>query len=269
MMVLHCTIETELTILVLNLKLLSWIEDDLLKAKEMLEGFTPTILPRSSGFDCGVGCRQLFYIGGDYYDFVSRADNSSVVAIGDVSGKGVSAALMLANLRAALHEEMHRQTINLTGMLSKLNRLVYESSPAASYITFFYGQYDPVTSRLHYVNAGHNQPILLKKLASNNRIRELSVGGFPLGLLLDPPKPFEQGTETLRPGDILVVYTDGITEITNPSGEEWGVDRLIETIQQNRDHSAQEIVTRVFDAIDSYSQNAEAVDDMTLIILKV
>jgi sigma-B regulation protein RsbU (phosphoserine phosphatase) len=247
---------------------LSWIEDDLVKARTMLERFTPIILPSSSGIDCGAGCRQLFYIGGDYYDFLSHPNQSSVFAIGDVSGKGISAALMLANLRAVLHDEMQQDRVNLAGMLSKLNRLVHAASPEGSFITFFYAQYDPVRSRLHYVNAGHNPPLLFRSLSKNKTPKELSVGGLPLGAMLNPPIAFEQGTENLRPGDVLIVCTDGITEITNRSQEEWGVNRLIDTIQRHSDLPSQEIVKQVFNAIDKYSEGTEPVDDMTLIILK-
>lgn len=253
----------------LHPKQLLWIEDDLVKARTMLERFTPTLLPSSTGIDCGAVCRQLFYIGGDYYDFLSHPNQSSVFAIGDVSGKGISSALMLANLRAVLHEEMKRDRVNLTGMLSKLNRLVYEASPVESFITFFYAQYDQLRSRLHYVNAGHNPPLLFRSLSKNKKPKELSVGGLPLGAMLNPPMAFEQGTENLRPGDLLVAYTDGITEIKNRSEEEWGVNRLIDTIQRHSDLSSQEIVKRVFNTIDEYAEGTEPVDDMTLIILKV
>jgi sigma-B regulation protein RsbU (phosphoserine phosphatase) len=252
----------------LQSKLLSWIEDDLVKARTMLERFTPTLLPPSSGIDCGASCRQLFYIGGDYYDFLFHPNQTSVFAIGDVSGKGISAALMLANLRAVLHDEMQQDRVNLTGMLSKLNRLVYEASPVESFITFFYAQYDRVRSRLHYVNAGHNPPLLFRSLSKNKTSKELSVGGLPLGAMLNPPIAFEQGRENLRPGDVLVAYTDGITEIKNRSEEEWGVNRLIDTIQRHSDLSSQEIVKQVFNSIDKYAEGTDPIDDMTLIILK-
>lgn len=249
-------------------KLPSWIADDLVKAREMLERFSPAPWPRSSGVDCGVGCRQLFQIGGDYYDFLLRRSDTYGFAIGDVSGKGISAALMLANLRAALHDEMQRDTVNLTGMLSKLNRLVYEASPEGSYITFFYGQYDQTTSKIHYVNAGHNPLLLFRSLARMESPKPLLVGGCPLGLFLTPPQVFSQGTESFRPGDILVGYTDGVTEIEDRSGEEWGVERLINTVAANRTLTAQEIVDRVLDASQEHAGEREAIDDMTLVVLK-
>lgn len=249
-------------------KSLSWIEDDLLKAREMLERFSPTPWERKSGVDCGVGCRQLFHIGGDYYDFLLQKNGTYVFAIGDVSGKGISAALMLANLRAVLHEEMQRDTVNLAGMVSKLNRLVYEASPEGSYITFFYGQYDQATSKLHYVNAGHNPPLIFRSLSRKDPPKELLVGGCPLGLFLTPPEVFEQGTESFRPGDILLGYTDGVTEIANARNEEWGLDRLIKTVEKNRDLSAHGIVNSVLQESQKYAGEIEAIDDMTLVVLK-
>lgn len=245
----------------------SWIEDDLVKAREMLERFSPKPWPTSSGVDCGVGCQQLFQIGGDYYDFLLHKNETSVFAIGDVSGKGISAALMLANLRAALHDELQRDTINLAGMISKLNRLVYEASPEASYITFFYGQYDEVNSRLHYVNAGHNAPLLFHSLSMSKGPTRLSVGGFPLGMFRDPPESFEQGTESFRPGDILVAYTDGIIEVTDGDNCDWGVEQLINAIQQNKELAAQDLANKVMQLAQTHG-SGEANDDMTLIVLK-
>jgi phosphoserine phosphatase RsbU/P len=248
-------------------KLPSWIEHDLMKARAMLERFTPVPLPKSTGVDCGAACQQLFQIGGDYYDFFVQSATSSVIAIGDVSGKGISAALMLANLRAALHDEMLRDTINLAGLISKLNRLVYEASPEESYITFFYAQYDQETSKLHYVNAGHNPPLLFQSLSRDGTPRELTVGGFPLGLFRDPPQPFQQGTESLRPGDIIVAYTDGVTDITDRSNSEWGLERLVDSIRSNQPLPAQQLVDTVLRQARTYGYG-DANDDMTLIVLK-
>lgn len=248
--------------------LISWIKDDLAKAREMLERFTPSLLPPETGFDCAAICRQLIEIGGDYYDFITRPNHTAAFAIGDVSGKGISAALMLANLRAALHDEMSRETINLVGLISKLNKLVYEASPSGRFITLFYAQYDSRDSRIHYVNAGHNPPLIFRRPSRVGNPKELSVGGLPLGIMFNPRLVYQQGTETMRSGDALVAYTDGITEITDASGEEWGLNNLVKAIQTHLELPSNEIVKRVLDEIDTYSRGTLPVDDMTLIVLK-
>jgi sigma-B regulation protein RsbU (phosphoserine phosphatase) len=249
-------------------ELLSWIRDDLAKAREMLERFSPPPLPISSGFECYAMCRQLVEIGGDYYDFVVRPDEGFVLAIGDVSGKAISAALMLSNLRAILHNELQRHTDNLVGLMTKLNRLVAEASPMGRYITLFYGQYDARTSRLHYVNAGHNYPLLFRRLSKNGAPRELLIGGVPLGIMAEPPQPYEQGREIIRPGDVLVAYTDGIVEVGSAAGKEWGLDSLISLVQDQIDHSAKEIGDSIVAAVDKFGEGNALNDDMTLLVLK-
>jgi phosphoserine phosphatase RsbU/P len=258
--------------MVINDKVMLWIKDDLEKSKEMLERFSPEPLDSSTGLDCHAVCKQLVYIGGDYYDFF-KPDNKPVFVIGDVSGKGISAALMMSNLRVSLRNVMNKSTSNLVGVMSQLNRLVYESSPSARFITFFLAKYDVSNSRLSYVNAGHNPPLLFRFSSDYKKPKELSIPSLskkienlPIGMLDDVS--YTQGSETLGKGDIIVAYTDGITEIQNSLEEEWGVDNLVKVIEENGNLSSKELVEKVFENIKIFADNTDSVDDMTLVILK-
>jgi sigma-B regulation protein RsbU (phosphoserine phosphatase) len=244
-----------------------WLLDDLKTASEMSEGLFPKSFSSVPGLSCAGDYRQLYAIGGDYYDFVLLPNGEFVFAIGDVSGKGITASLMMANIRAALRREMTRYTQNLSALMSHLNQVVFEVSPPNRYLTLFYAMYDPKTSRLQYVNAGHNPPLLLRRKALAGPPKELKEGGMVVGLF--EKVSYRQGTEFLQPGDVLVAFSDGITEAENPAGEEWGIDRLKEEALNGCDiFDASIFVTHLFGAVDRFVAGAKQSDDMTLVVLK-
>lgn len=259
--------------MIVNNKVIKWLIDDLEQSKEMLEKFAPELLDTSTGLDCYATCKQLVYIGGDYYDFFVKSDNRSVIAIGDVSGKGISAALMMSNLRSSLGNVMSKGNANLVSTVTQLNKLVFESSTVGKFITFFLAIYDSDNSRLSYVNAGHNPPLLFRSTSQYELPKKLTIESLtkkkenlPLGMM--PEISYTQGSETLGTGDIIVAYTDGITEIQNSSFTEWGENSLIKVIQKNCHLTSKEIVEKVFEAIEKFSQGNDSIDDMTLIVIK-
>ena len=236
-------------------------------AREVQERLFPQKLPAIQGLDYAGHCRPALGVGGDYYDFLALPHGHLGVAIGDVSGKGIAAALMMASLQASLRGEATRAPENLTVAVANINRLVYEASQANRYATFFYGQYDPVARTLTYVNAGHNAPMLFHSLASAGHLSRLEVGGTVVGLISS--FPYQQGCVTLAPGDLLVAFTDGISEAMNKEDEEWGEDRLIQTIKQCQGLDAKQILNRILVDADKFVAGAPQHDDMTLVVLRV
>ncbi|HTD21207.1 MAG TPA: SpoIIE family protein phosphatase [Terriglobales bacterium] len=238
-------------------------------AREVQERLFPQKLPAIKGLDYAGHCRPALGVGGDYYDFLSLPEGHLGVAIGDVSGKGIAAALMMASLQASLRGEAARAPKDLAAVIANINRLVYETSSAHRYATFFYGQYDPVTHRFDYVNAGHNPPLLLRSWNEKWEISRLDVGGTVVGLL--ESFPYQQGQVTLAPDDVLVAFTDGISEAMNSNEEEWGEKNLIATIECNSNSKlpAAELLKCILQAADAFVAGAQQHDDMTLVVLRV
>ena len=204
-------------------------------------------------------CHQ---VGGDYYDFIPIDPCRMGIAIADVSGKGVSASLLMASLRAALHVEIRPQ-LDLAEMAAKLNDFVHRSSAINGFITFFFGELDLETGRLRYVNAGHNPPILLD---ARGGIARLEPGGFCLGMF--PSVVYEAREASLDVGDSVILYTDGITDSRDKDDREFGEERLIELVRQAGTRRAEKIVETVCGELSSFTAGAPPFDDMTLVILK-
>ncbi len=258
-----------------NARLMSAIADEVAQrerlnreveiAREVQERLFPQTLPPIIGIDYSGACRPALGVGGDYYDFLALPGGQLGIAIGDVSGKGIAAALMMASLQASLRGEATRAPENLAALISNVNRLVYEASSSNRYATFFYGQYNPATRMLTYVNAGHNPPMLFHRSAQEWQINRLETGGTVVGLL--ESFPYQQATVTINPGDILIAFTDGISEAMNNADEEWGEQQLMETVKSCVGLSPSEIIARIMQAADTFVAGAKQHDDMTLVVL--
>lgn len=235
-------------------------------AREVQERLFPQKLPAIAGLDYAGHCRPALGVGGDYYDFLALPQGHLGVAIGDVSGKGIAAALMMASLQASLRGEATRAPENLAAAIANVNRLVYEASSANRYATFFYGQYDPTTRQFDYVNAGHNPPMLFHCADGKWTVTRLDIGGVVVGLL--ESYSYQQGRVSMVAGDVLVAYTDGISEAMNKADEEWGEERMIEVIEDCEGLTAQEVLQRIFSGADAFAAGAAQHDDMTLVILR-
>lgn len=236
-------------------------------AREVQERLFPQRELAIPGLDYSGHCRlALAGVGGDYYDFLSLPDGRLGVAIGDVSGKGIAAALMMASLQAFLRSEAARSPAHLAEAAANVSRLLYDSSSSNRYASLFYGQYEPAGGEFNYVNAGHNPPLVFRATDSYQTVIRLDVGGTVVGLLEN--YHYEQGSVTLRPGDILVAFTDGISEAMNRAEEEWGEERLIDIVRGCGSLSAQEILESIFAAVDQFVAGAAQHDDMTLVVLR-
>jgi phosphoserine phosphatase RsbU/P len=201
----------------------------------------------------------------DYYDFLALPGGGLGIAIGDVSGKGIAAALTMASLQASLRGEATRAPENLAALMTNVNRMVYEVSSANRYATFFYGQYNPASRQLTYVNAGHNPPMVFHQAKGEWQVCRLETGGTVVGLL--ESFPYQQAALTIAPGDILIAFTDGISEAMNDADEEWGEARLVETTKGCVRLHPSEIVARIMQAADAFVAGAKQHDDMTLVAL--
>ncbi len=197
-------------------------------AREVQERLFPQELPPVEGIDYFGACRPALGVGGDYYDFLALPGGKFGIAIGDISGKGIGASLMMASLQASLRGQSIHFKDDLAGLMSQINALVYEASTSNRYATFFYSQYDPKTRKLSYVNGGHNPPYLVRK---DGEVIPLETGGPVVGMLPPMIVEYEQGEIDLLPGDLLIGFTDGISEAMNPKEEEWGEDAMLECLK--------------------------------------
>jgi phosphoserine phosphatase RsbU/P len=236
-------------------------------ARDVQQRLFPQDYPAIPGLDYAGTCRAALGVGGDYYDFIPLPAGHLGIAIGDVSGKGIPAALLMATLRAYLRgaQTIHHQS-DLTVLMANLNRLVYESSAANRYATFFYGEFDPASGALTYVNGGHNAPMLFRA-GGNREILRLETGGSVVGLM--EGSFYKQGRVTLERGDVLVAYTDGVSEAMNASDDEWGEDRLKDAVEPKRESAARDLIDGVMSAADAFVAGAPQHDDMTLVVLRL
>jgi phosphoserine phosphatase RsbU/P len=229
--------------------------------REVQERLFPQQYPAIPGLDYAGVCRPALIVGGDYYDFIPMSNGGLGIAIGDVSGKGISAALLMATLRAFLRGQAIDQDTNLSAVIANLNRLVFESSAQNRYATFFLGAFDSASRVLNYVNAGHNAPMVIR---AGGEVVRLKAGGTVVGLM--QAESWVQVQVKLQAGDFLVAFTDGISEAMNLADDEWGEERLIDAVRAMRAAPAQAILDHIVQSVDGFAADAPQYDDMTLIV---
>jgi len=232
-------------------------------AREVQQRLFPQSLPEVSTLTYAGHCRPARGVGGDYYDFLALSSGRLGLAIGDVSGKGVPAALLMASLQASVRGQSQTEDGRVAELMSNVNRLVCDASPENRYATFFYAQFEPSTLKLIYTNGGHNPPILLR----GGEVLRLEMGGPPVGLFR--MSPYVQDEIQLQAGDLLVLFTDGISEAENPAEDEWGEEALVETARGCGDLPPSEMIARIMQAADVFAAGAPQHDDMTLVVARV
>jgi len=241
------------------------MEEELNIAKGIQKGLLPDPIPQSDELDIAASNISSYQVGGDYFDILEAPENRLLFAIGDVTGKGMPAALLMANLQAMLHVLLPVD-ISLGEATGQINEIIYENTPSDKFITFFWGIFNPKNFQFQFVNAGHNPPVLLR--SDKDEFEELSEGGLILGAM-STMTPYEEQTITLSKEDLLVFYTDGVTEAKNKSEtEEYGEERLFDCIKQNRDLSSGKIQDAIIKDVKSYSKDIQY-DDVTIIVIKV
>ena len=238
------------------------MERELELATEIQQRFQPSGPPQLKGYEFQGISFSCYEIGGDYYDFIERPDGRMLIALGDVSGKGTAAALLMSSLHAAIHGQVSAGS-SLDKVVSSVNQYLAENTPTNRFVTLFAAELDPGLGKLRYINAGHNPPLIGR---IDGRIEQLSSGGFPLGII--PSADFELGELSLAPGETLLIYSDGVSEANNIAGEEFGMERLAQVVKQNLRSSASGMRDKVESALSSFTQTAPANDDITLVIVK-
>jgi len=238
------------------------MEEELSIAKSIQEGLMPDPIPGIPGVDLAAKTISSREVGGDYFDIAETPDGNSILSIADVTGKGVPAALLMANLQSMLHVLLPVD-IPLSEATYRMNKIIFDNTPSDKFITFFWAKYAHEHKILNYVNAGHNPPLLLRK--NKNEFEELRDGGLLLGAM-DSIMPYKEKDIQLNPGDILVCYTDGVDEAMSPEEEEFTVKRLKKSILKNRHKASQQILDCIVAEISEHSHGKFS-DDVTLLIL--
>jgi phosphoserine phosphatase RsbU/P len=246
------------------------LEKELEIAREVQSTFFPKQLPHPPGISIFGGCKPAQVVSGDYYDFIVEDDTHLNIVVGDISGKGISAALLMANLQAAMrsqllsskHDNPDSLRKNLADVMTQLNRQIHLNSPAEKYATLFLCRYDADSRRLWYCNAGHPPPILL----NGKSVYKLEATGTVVGIF--PNATYEARSIDLPPGALLAIYTDGVTEALNKDDEEFGEKKLLEALQQSSARSSEEIWNHVVSKVGEWQSGLPQYDDITLIIAK-
>jgi sigma-B regulation protein RsbU (phosphoserine phosphatase) len=240
----------------------SRIERELELATQIQRNFLPREDPAVPGYDISGRARACCHVGGDYYDFLQLGEGRWGLVIADVSGSGVSAALLMASVRAALHAEA-RPGVALPELAYRLNAFVHRSSEVSGFISFFYGELEAASGRFRFFNAGHNSPLLLRSGAD---VEALDGTGLCLGMF--PASSYEAREVLLHPGDALCLYTDGITESRTADKVEFGEEGLLRVLRESAALSSGGTVERIFEATAHFSGCAEPSDDATVVLVK-
>lgn len=243
------------------------LRNDLENAKEVHRAFFPQKNPSIPGLACETFYRPARDIGGDYYDFLPLQAGHWGIAIGDVCGKGIGAALLMASLQASLRAQAMHAYSDLSTLIADVDHLVLAASPKHLYASLFYAEYEVATRVLRYVNAGHNAPIVLRWKLDQCEVFRLESGGAPLGLL--ESSQFTSRAFQLEKGDVFAAYTDGITESENARGEPWGQERLEGLLRTCRGCAPAQIVSRILDDVLPFAKDCPQKDDMTLLVVAV
>jgi len=236
------------------------LEEDLARAAQIQLALLPERAPSLPGCDLSGSSTPCLAVGGDYYDFGLDAGALNV-AVGDVAGKGTAAALLTTMLRSAVRAHWKHQDV--AEAVRRINLTVAESTPEFRYITFFLARFEPGSGQLTYVNAGHNAPLLVRRDGAYER---LDKGGTVLGLF--EASQYETGRLQLAPGEVLVAFSDGVSEADDGRGGEFGEAGIASAVRAVRDGSADEIRCRILDAARDFSRGASPGDDRTLVVLK-
>jgi phosphoserine phosphatase RsbU/P len=240
------------------------LEHEITIASEVQQELFPKCVPQLPGLDLAAVCKPARVVSGDYYDFIRLGPTSIGIALADISGKGISAALLMASLQAAL-----RSTATLDGngdtsrLVTRLNDHLFRNTSDDRYATFFYATYDSQAHMLTYTNAGHLPPLFL----ADGSVEQLDQGGTVVGLF--EQTPYTQVTLKVPKGSLLVAYSDGLTEAANVYGEEFGTKRVKEEVLRCRDLPVQQLIQALIDAAEKWTGSSERADDVTVLVARM
>ncbi len=238
------------------------LEQELEMAKEIQERLLPKESPTVPNFDIAGASYPAKNVGGDYFDFFELEKERWCIALGDVAGKGIPAALLMSHLQATMRNQAMSNR-NLVECISKTNNFLCRNTEDNKFVTLFCGILDPGARTYHYVNAGHNYPYHVK---ATGEITPLKEGGLVVGML--PDVPYEDDSIEMQPGDVVVIYSDGVTEANNEREDMFGEARLQTLLKEVRTKSAKEIVDDVYEAVKKHEASSEPDDDITVVVIK-
>ena len=243
-------------------KALQLMQQEMEMARSIQANLLPKAQPSIPGYDIAGTSVSAANVGGDYYDFLPSEDRL-VICLGDVSGKGMPASLLMANMQATIRGQ-NLVSSSASECMSRSNRLMFQSTDSAKFVTFFYAVLDIAGRTLEYSNAGHNPPILF---SGDREPQRLETGGPVLGVL--PDFPYEQASVELKRGDLLLIFSDGFSEAMNLRLEEFGEDELVSLATANRNDSAADLIEKISQAVVAHTGKAPQTDDMTIIAVRV
>jgi sigma-B regulation protein RsbU (phosphoserine phosphatase) len=240
---------------------------ELEQAAHIQMGLLPSAPPVADGMDIAGRTAACRTVGGDYYDYLSFPDRRIAMIVGDVAGKGMPASLLMSSLQARV-KVLFEDGDHLAEKITRLNKATSANCPDNRFITFFMTIANPATGELVYTNAGHNPPVLVRKkpTSADKTFDQLEGGGMILGIL--PMAQYKEFTVTMEPGDILVLFSDGVTEAVNPADEDFGEQRLADLVASLRERPANEIVEAIHAEVAKFTQGAPPADDITVVVAR-
>jgi sigma-B regulation protein RsbU (phosphoserine phosphatase) len=238
------------------------LQEEMRLAYEIQVDLLPKFQPDVLGYQIAGKSIPAKDVGGDYFDFIQIDEDRLAFCIADISGKGIPAAILMANLQASLRGQAKLDKSS-KDCVSFTNDILYHNTAPNKFATLFYGILNNVTHEITYCNAGHNEPFLFSK---ENKLTKLSTGGLVAGIV--PSYPFEEAAFSMLPGELLILFSDGITEAMNNNEEEFGDDRLMEVIVNHRTESPEKLIEIIFKYVKKFCDNTAQMDDMTIVIIK-
>jgi sigma-B regulation protein RsbU (phosphoserine phosphatase) len=234
-------------------------------ARDVQQHLLPQAQPPIPGLDYAGYCRSAELVGGDYYDFLPMPDGGFLFTLGDVSGKGIGAAVLMASMQASLRSQAVKTPVSIAALIGDLNKAAYVFTTADKYSTLFCGMLDVRTRKLTYVNAGQVRPMLLR--SGDGQVERLDGGGFPVGML--DASEYDEGEVLLQPGDTVLCFSDGISEATNAKNEMWNESEVEKIVRTCRGLTARQLIDQLVESTDRFTGEAEQADDMTVVAIRV
>jgi phosphoserine phosphatase RsbU/P len=238
------------------------LEKELELAADIQRRLLPATLVAVAGYDAAANTRPARHVGGDYYDVIQRADGRVVYCVADVSGKGIAASLLMSNFQASLRALLS-SGVPLVEVVTRMNNLMHASTAANKYVTAIFMDVDPESGHARVVNAGHNDGVILR---ADGNAERLKAGGLAVGLM--PGRTYTETEWQLAPGDLVALYSDGVTEANDPEENEYSIERLIELLRDQRTASAEEIVRATYESVDAFADTAPQYDDITMMVVR-
>ncbi|MDP9194792.1 MAG: SpoIIE family protein phosphatase [Acidobacteriota bacterium] len=238
------------------------IEKELELAADIQRRLLPATLTAVTGYDVAASTRPARHVGGDYYDAIQRVDGRIVYCVADVSGKGIAASLLMSNFQASLRALLS-SGIPLAEVVTRMNNLMHASTAANKFVTAIFMDVDPESGHARVVNAGHNDGVILR---ADGTAERLKAGGLAVGLMAG--RTYAETEWQLAPGDLVALYSDGVTEANDPEENEYSIERLIELLREQRAASADEVVRATYESVDAFAATAPQYDDITMMVVR-